>query len=250
MASIRTFIQQENIAMLWDIISDEEVFRFLPQATQSLIHQVFVNNLQGFYETECKIPNNTIIDLNKKYIILILNYIKKNYPITPNKITIHEELPNPKITLEEIKQEKQQLFEQELGRKQQEFNDFIQVKIPPVPDFSDKQIDTPIKEMDKILKEMQMKRNYEIEQINLHHNQVNNQAKVNTTANEKKTVSFNKDMDQFIEPDPLEENTSLFSKLKKINPPKSNEDRIEDLEREIHFIKNSLSQIMELLQKS
>jgi hypothetical protein len=245
--------------MLWDIISDEEVFRFLPKATQSFIHQVFVNNLQGFYETECKIPNNTIIDLNKKYIILILNYIKKNYPVIPNKITIHDELPNQKITLEEIKQEKQQLFEQELGRKQQEFNDFIQVKVPPVPDFSDKQIDTPIKEMDKILKEMQMKRNYEIEQINLHHDKVNNnnnQAKVNTnvSANEKKTVSFNKDMDQIIEPEEdimsVEENVSLFAKLKKINPPKTNEDRIEDLEREIRFIKNSISQIIELLQKS
>ena len=39
--------------------------------------------------------------MNKKYILLILNHIKKNFSYQPNKITIHKEPVKESITYEE-----------------------------------------------------------------------------------------------------------------------------------------------------
>lgn len=77
--------------MIWDVISDEDIFKFLSRDIQIKISEIFSNNLKGFYETEV-LKNNTLIDMNKKYIMLMLGFITKNYPIRPSKITILEEI--------------------------------------------------------------------------------------------------------------------------------------------------------------
>ena len=41
----------------------------------------------------------------------------------------------------------------------------MSVKAPPVPEFTDKLDENPICDMDKIIKEMTSKRNYDVEQI-------------------------------------------------------------------------------------
>jgi len=164
--SIQNFIQNENIQMLWDVISDENIFRFLTPDIQSKIYQLFINNIKGFYEVENS-KTNLLVDLNKKYILLILNHIKKTYPYQPNKIKIHNEQPTKElITYEEIHNDRKSQFDKDFTRKQEEFEDSMSIKAPPVPEFADKYTDRPIKEMDKILKEMQAQRNYEVEQIN------------------------------------------------------------------------------------
>ena len=86
----RLFIQKDNIQMLWDIVSDEDVFRFLSPDIQSKLSQLFINNIQGFYENE-KTKTNSLVELNKKYMVLILNHIKSVYPNQSSKITIHKE---------------------------------------------------------------------------------------------------------------------------------------------------------------
>ena len=89
--NIGNFLQKENINMLWDVISDEDIFKFLTRDVQSKISQLFLNNINGFFETE-RIKTNNITDINKKYILLILNHIKKNYHHQmPNKIKILDE---------------------------------------------------------------------------------------------------------------------------------------------------------------
>jgi hypothetical protein len=187
--SIKEFNQKENIQMLWDLISEEEIFKFLTPNIQNNIYSIFLNNLQGFYEVERK--NNSLVELNKKYIILKHNYIKKNYPYQPSKITIHNEQPVKElITYEEIHSDRKSQFEKDLIRRQEEFEDSMNLKAPQVPVFADKDTDKPIKEIDKILKEMQSKRNYEVEQINRTYdssNQVDNWLKPQETSlkNEK-----------------------------------------------------------------
>ena len=163
--SINQFMQKDNINMLWEVISDEEIFKFLSRDIQVKIYQLFSNNIQGFFENE-RIKTNSLVDLNKKYILLILSYIKKNYSIQPNKIKIYQEPIKESITYEEIQNDRRSKFDRDLNKRQEEFEDFMTVKAPPVPEFADKDRDKPIKEMDKILKEMQAQRNYEIDQIN------------------------------------------------------------------------------------
>ena len=165
--SIQTFLKKENVDTLWDVIVDEDVFKFLSRDVQGKVFQIFVENIKGFYEIERKTSTN-LIDVNKKYILLILNYIKKNYSQQiPNKIKIFEDAPvKESITYEEIQNEKKSQFEKDLQLRQQEFTNAMALPVPEVPEFSDKFTEGPISEMDKMIKEMTAKRNYDVEQIN------------------------------------------------------------------------------------
>jgi hypothetical protein len=246
--SVRQFIQEDNVAMLWEVISDEEIFKLLSRDMQAKVYQLFLNNIQGFFENE-KMKNNSLVEINKKYILLILNHIRRNYSVQPNKITIHQEPVKESITYEEIQNDRRSKFDRDFNRRQEEFEDFMTIKAPPVPEFADKETDRPIKEMDKILKEMQAKRNYEIEQINRNYNsteQVDNwltpqetslkkekftpveetqhynrfkflQQEAPEPIKDKKNVSFSniQEIQTFnIEDD---EDDNIFSKLKKIS---------------------------------
>jgi hypothetical protein len=286
--SLNEFTQNDNIRMLWDVISDEDIFRFLTLDIQEKIHQLFINNIQGFFESE-RTKKNSLVDLNKKYIIIILNYIKKIYPYQPNKIKIYNEKPiKETITYEEIQNDRKAKIEKEYTKRQEEFEDSMTIKAPPVPEFSDKK-DEPIKEIDKVLKEMLLQRNYEVEQINRSYNSsnnVNNWLKSQETSlkskkineineinkideindelrlelSSKKNVSFsnNDEIKTFTNEQFLgnEEDNNLFSKLKKINNNKnSQEDKITNLERNmdklmvnVDKLKINIEKIFEILQ--
>ena len=164
--NINTFLNKENINTLWDVISDEDMFKFLSRDIQSKVAQLFSNNVTGFFEIE-KTKTSSLVDINKKYIMLILNQIKKTYTQQmPNKIKILDETPVKEIiTAEELHNERKSQFDKDLIKRQEEFENIMSVKAPPVPNFLDKYEDKPIGEMDKIIKDMTAKRNYDVEQI-------------------------------------------------------------------------------------
>lgn len=181
------FLNQDNITTLWEVISDEEIFKFLPKASQSKTSQVFLNNIKGFFETE-RTKTTKLVDMNKKYIILMLNHIKQTFvPQMPNKIKISADSPVKElITYEEIQTDRQSQFERDLTNRQEEFTRAMKPTAPQVPDFADKLEDQPIAEMDKLLKQMTAKRNYEVEQINRTYtsdvNQTSNWLKAQETS--------------------------------------------------------------------
>lgn len=244
--------------MLWDVISDEDIFKFISPDIQNKVYNLFINNIQGFYELE-RTKINSLVDINKKYILLILNHIRKTYPYQPSKIVIHNETPiKESITFEEIQNDKKSKIDRDFTRRQEEFEDSMTLKSPSVPEFADKKTDIPIKEMEKILKEMQTQRNYEVEQINRSYNtsnQVDNWLKPQETSlktekfeakldipqnnnrfkylNEidqslspKKNVTFNSNdqVNTFISEHEAEddEDINIFAKLKKVNKKEGN----------------------------
>jgi len=162
-----SFLNKENISTMWDVISDEDIFKFMTRDVQTSIFQLFTNNIKGFYEVERQKTNN-LIDINKKYILLILNHIKNTYPQKiPNKIKIYDEPPvKESITYEEIQSDRKTQFEKDLQLRQQEFENIMTLKTPPVPEFADNYSDKPITEMDKSIQEIISRRNYDVEQIN------------------------------------------------------------------------------------
>jgi hypothetical protein len=176
--NINSFLKKQNIETLWDVISEEEIFKFLSKDIQSQISDMFISNIKGFFEVERNKTNN-LVDINKKYILLILNYIKNTFPQNlPNKIKIFNDEPVSKelITYEEIQNEKKTQFEKELSKVQEEFNNSMSLPVPEKPDFADKYSDNPISEMDKMIKEITAKRNYDVEQINRNYQTNINQA--------------------------------------------------------------------------
>ena len=164
--NINNFLHKENLNTLWDVISDEDIFKFLSRDIQRKIAELFTNNFKGFFEIE-KTKTSSLVDINKKYIMLILNHIKKTYTQQmPNKIKILDETPVKEvITAEELHNERKSQFDKDLIKRQEEFENIMSVKAPPVPNFLDKYEDKPIGEMDKIIKDMTAKRNYDVEQI-------------------------------------------------------------------------------------
>ena len=172
------FLKNANIEMLWDVIIDEEIFKNKQPAIQNEIRNTFLNNIQGFYKTE-QSNTNSLIDLNKKYILIILTYIKNSFSPQkiqhnssqqiPRKIKILDEPIKDKkelITYEDIQHDRTSQFERDLNKYKDEFNDAMSLPIPPVPNFSDNEKDLPISEMEKMIKEMTDKRNYDVEIIN------------------------------------------------------------------------------------
>ena len=161
------FLNKENVETLWDVITDEDTFKFLSKDHQSIVLKVFETNINGFFKTEKQTERVTLIELNKKYILLILNYIRQHFPEKmPSKIRIHDE-PQVKelITYEEIQNDKKSQFEKNLIARQNEFTSAMTLPVPEVPNFADKYKDTPISDIDKIIKEMTAKRNYDVEQL-------------------------------------------------------------------------------------
>ena len=183
--------------MIWDVISDGDIYKLLSKENQNKVTIIFNNNIKGFFDNECKNPTN-LMEMNKKFIILILNYIKNNLSSSSqlNKIKIHEEvLPNTHskelITYEEIQTERQSQFEQEFNKKQEEFSSAMTLSKPQTPEFKDNFNEGPITEMEKIIKEITSQRNYEVEQISKYHKPPDNwlQSKETSIKNEKQINS-------------------------------------------------------------
>ena len=244
---IKQFTQTVNLKMLWEVVSDEDIFKFISPDVQSKIYQMFINNIQGFIAVE-KTNATSLVELNKKYVLLIINYIKTNYSEQPNKIKIYKDAPSKElITYEEIHEDKKSQFEKDLARRRDEFEDEFALKTPAVPEFADKQVDKPIKEMDKILKEMQIRRNYEVDNINASYstNETTNwlASKETSIKPEKnitkqlKTVSFEKE---------ATDDYNILSKLK-VKKTDNIEDRMDALERNINNVNEKVDKLIAMI---
>ena len=270
--SVKNFLTKENIDMLWDVIIDENIFKLISKENQIKVFNVFIENVKGFFEEDKKISTN-LIDINKKYILLILNYIKKNYSNQlPNKIKIYEEpLENELITYEEIQNGKKGQFEKDLIKRQEEFTKAMSLNIPEVPEFSDNFKESPISEMDKMIKEITAKRNYDVEQINRSYENVENvgewlkpqktsvkNEKLIKQVNTEKSVTWGENEEIYSRQDNQIEN-NIFNKLKKIkssnenitltmNSDKTIEERMINIEKDFEMYKVKIDRILHLIE--
>ena len=210
-----TFLSKDNINMLWDVISDEDIFKSLHRDAQTNTLNIFSTNMKGFYQTE-KPKTNDLVQMNKKYILLILNYIKNTFSSqNHNKIKIYEEpVVKELITYEEIHNDRKSQFEKDLGRLQEEFSSSMSLQVPDVPDFADKHKDSPISEMDKMIKEITAKRNYDVEQINRSYQEYN--TNTSHPNNWLKPQETSIKTDKFAGPK-IEEPIQIAKKLKYVN---------------------------------
>ena len=238
--NINTFLNKDNIDTLWDVITDENIFTFLSKQLQTEVYKIFSSNIKTFFESE-KVITPNLIDLNKKYILLLLNYITKQYPV-PTKIKILDEpLILPSI-LPSIK-ESVSKFDKELEHRQQDFNHYMNIKLPELPIFTESNEDKPITDMDKILKEMTAIRNYDIPQSM---NPSQDTYKDKDKDKDKKSVTWTHDLKSIEEDD-----HNIFSKLKKVvkleiekTPEEIIEERISNLEKHIKSLHDKLDKLL------
>lgn len=156
-----SFMQQDNIEMLWDVLKDSVIYEFMPKDERVLFRQHVVENVRRFYSNE-RHEMQSLMDMNKKFIEVMLNSLKQTTASTQKQ---QMQCPPPELhTAKHIQDDRQQQFERQLTQKKEEFDNAIHVKVPPAPNFSD-QADTPISEMESLIAKAVAQRNYEMEQI-------------------------------------------------------------------------------------
>jgi hypothetical protein len=153
--SNKNFLSDANVQMLWEVLIDEESI-MKDKRTQ----ETFVKTLPEFYEREKSKPQTTLIGLNKQFISLMLNLLRQAPPprtIPPAKKIL--------ITQEELQNDRASHFEQELNKKQQEFTSAMAVPVPTTPVFTDNTKDTPLTEMNMIIQRTIAERNLELDKF-------------------------------------------------------------------------------------
>jgi hypothetical protein len=239
------FLNNENVKVLWDVIIDEDIIKRQPREFHENILNLFRTNLKGFYDVESS-KTTSLVDMNKKYILLILNHANKQ--ITQNikpeyrKIKILDELPQKKvnelITYEEIQNDKRSQFEKDLNRRQEDFTNSMALPVPPVPKFTDDKLDEgPISEIEKAIKDLTSQRNYDVEQISKNNNNNLNSNTDNWLKSQETSVKNDKMNPQLSNINGNNVNNSINvnnSRLKyiKIDNNLENENQIISLERE------------------
>ena len=161
--SINDFLTKGNVDLLWEVIIDDELFKNKPKELINQIGNMFAQNLRGFNESE-KNNSNNLINMNKKFIELILN---RSYSIINfNKNPVPPQKQKELITSTDLLSDRMSQFEKELSQKQSEFTSAMSLPVPPVPKFSDYNLDSPMGEIDLAIKKALEQRNYDIEQLN------------------------------------------------------------------------------------
>jgi hypothetical protein len=261
------------------VLIDESLIKQLCNTELKLnnLLQIFESNINDFYLKEvdnCK----SLIELNKKYILLMINYVIK--VTTPNynnnnttninnipqqtqykKIKIHPEEPiKQSITYEDIHNDRISLFEKELTKKQEEFTNAMKLPVPPTPNFSDT-IDEPISELELEIKRIKDQRNYDIELINNTNKNSSSSLdetwlKPQDTSIKNEKLNINKHIywedEQIIQEKEIyeEDDSDIFKKLKVVTV---NNDKNENKNQNYHYqfqideIKKDMSKMNEKL---
>lgn len=151
------FLSDANVQMLWEVLIDEDSIT-KDRRTQ----EAFVRTLPEFYEREKSNPQKSLIDLNKQFISIMMKLLKQTQQ--PHKKIL--------ITQEEIQLDRVSHFEQELGKKQNEFSKAMAVPLPETPVFKDNIKDEPLSEINMIIQRTIAERNLDIEKIHKSANKV------------------------------------------------------------------------------
>ena len=178
------FLLNSNIQLIWDIIIDEGILQNKTKNTLNQIVDFFNFSIKDFFEKERKNTSN-LIELNKKYILFFIQYIRIQYP--SSKVNVQKKQAQPLeltqkleslqstqqrqtqtldknlVTFEELQKERISKFEQDLLQKQQDFTNFMDVRVPEKPNFSDP-MDSPLDKTDILIQRTIQQRNLEAEQ--------------------------------------------------------------------------------------
>ena len=182
---VNDFLTKQNVSLIWEVIMDD-VLKNKPQEVIIKITNIFNSNLKGFFENE-KQKSRNVMELNKKYISLIINYIDANFSQKQPHINMQQQhqlkhVEKELITHDDLQSDRMSQFDNKLNTIKQDFSNAMSLPIPEKPDFSDK-LDTPFTELELEIKKVMEQRNYDIEQINRNNLEANTNSNTNANTN-------------------------------------------------------------------
>jgi|LakMenEpi03Aug12_release.lakeMendotaPanAssembly.Ray.scaffolds.fasta_scaffold86964_1 hypothetical protein len=165
--STNDFLTKQNVDLLWEVIIDDDLFKNKPKELINQIGSIFTSQLRGFNEAE-KNNSSNLMNMNKRFIGLMLNHSRSIIISNKNPVKTRE-----LITSTDLQTERMSQFEKDLSQRQNEFTSAMTLPVPPVPKFSDGNLDEPMSEMELAIKKALEQRNYDIEQVSKNLNKSN-----------------------------------------------------------------------------
>lgn len=160
---MNNFNNNNNKAILWNIMSEEGIFSNI---NMSNVKEIFEQQINIIDKTYNKTKN--ITEKNKlfmKSVVIQLNKIRNSNNNNSNNNNNNElrkyDVP---ITAQDIKNKRTQHFGENLEKRQREFSKLLSIETPKKVDFSDDVVDKPIgEEINKILEETMKAREMQIQ---------------------------------------------------------------------------------------
>ena len=267
--NIQQFMNNQNMSLLWEVLLDELNITNNDTNMASNVRTVFDSNVTPFTNS-MKHNNVNLVNMNKQFLSQVFTAINHLFPNRQQrqqqhqikKIKISEtEIEGP-YNVEDIKQARQSDFEIQFNQKRNEFEDSITLKKPPTIDFSYKETDEKITEMDNLIKETMKQRNFDINTIQNTYTldnktsewlNVDESSKINTNDKpniELKSVTWDDNNINLDISEPVNiSNNNIFNKLKKterpipIQMPESHETSVNELQK-LHIKIDSLYEMV------
>jgi hypothetical protein len=171
--STNDFLTKQNVDLLWEVIIDDDLFKNKPKELINQIGSIFTQHLRGFNEAERNNSSN-LMSMNKRFIGIILNHSRSIIIQSQSQSQSSQKQKGKElITSTDLQTERMSQFEKDLSQRQSEFTSAMSLPVPPVPQFSDNNLDEPIGEMELAIKKALEQRNYDIEQVSKNLNKSN-----------------------------------------------------------------------------
>lgn len=223
------FKVNKNKELLWKLLCDNKNFVSMVKKDMKGTQGVFEEKILEITNSSNRL-NVNLLTLNKEFLKIMNSYCNN---ITINKeTTVKITANNELITKEDIQQNELNSFDTRLNKRQQEFDEYNKKK-PDEINFIDDKSDTPLKDIDNILKSKIAERNYDIQNVDFNNSKEETEKWLGVNVDDTTVVSnVNNDnidttniqniqnihnntenIEMNIEEEPID-NMNIFSKLK------------------------------------
>ena len=201
--AVTAFSGNENKALLWSVLHGGGKFVGIPDSQVSTIKKIFEQTIHNMSE-HCRRLNQPINlnAINKEAVVIIckkLDAIKmqQSYQNPPQQIYQKKQQQVPQLETiyraEDMQKERQNAFQNEFKRKEEEMSSILKLKKPEEINFTDDVYDKPIgDDMERLLAEALASRERELEQIK------NVFTPESDSSNVGSNLNANKNKEQFV----------------------------------------------------
>ena len=208
-----TFLANENKALLWSVLHGGGKFVGIPDSQVPAIKEIFEETIHSIGE-HCRNQPINLNAINKEAVVIICKKIeaikmqqsqqqRQPHQNPPQQIYQKKQQQVPQLETiyraEDLQKERQNAFQNEFKRKEEEMSSILKLKKPEEINFTDDVYDKPIgDDMERLLAEALASRERELEQIKnvAFHTPESDSSHISSSLN--LNSNKNKEQEQFV----------------------------------------------------
>jgi hypothetical protein len=151
-------LSHENAQMIWELLQETDIYNNIGHQEKIEIRSQFTKNMRAFNDKHT-MSSLSLIERNKLFIGVVLNEHRR-----ANIAESKQPKRSPFPTSKDVQEERRQVFDQDLQRRKNEFENSMSTSKPELPSFQDK-MDEPISQMEDLISRTIASRELETSQI-------------------------------------------------------------------------------------